>query len=219
MFNVTVEQFNHLPAIDKVEALRYACAKREIGESLSALLDECIQEAEHTFLGKICSVVLSKNELFDFIPECNESEALKKNLLDCDSVVLFSATVGAEIDRLIHRYAKISPAKSLLFQAIGAERIECLCDCFCENLKQKYASCDRFLKPRFSPGYGDFSLSAQTAIFNILNPQKHLGMFLTESLLILPTKSVTAVVGLGREMETKHTCEDCNQVDCGFKRN
>ena len=53
---------------------------------------------------------------------------LSKNLQGYDKAVFFVATVGIEIDRLIKKYSVLSPTKAVIFQAIGAERIESLCN-------------------------------------------------------------------------------------------
>lgn len=98
-----------------------------------------------------------------------------------------------EIDRLIAKYGKISPTKALIFQAIGSERAEALCNLFCADMEKTYS-----LKaaPRFSSGYGDLPLESQKPIFSVLLPERNLGITLTDSMLMFPTKSVTAFVGL-----------------------
>ena len=52
------------------------------------------------------------------------------------------------------------------------------------------------LKPRYSPGYGDLSLSVQKDVLNILNADKILGIKLGENLLMIPKKSITAIQGV-----------------------
>ena len=59
----------------------------------------------------------------------------------------------------------------------------------------------RASRPRFSPGYGDLPLDAQKMIFSILSPEKHIGLTLNASLMLSPTKSVTAFVGIAKESE------------------
>ena len=125
-----------------------------------------------------------------------KSKGLSKNLEECDEIVLFAATVGREMDLLISRYRLFSPSKSVCLQAIGAERVESLCDAFCLELRKSEGKKGRKTCPRFSPGYGDLPLSLQTEIFNALELQKTLGIFLNESLLMVPSKSVTAIVGI-----------------------
>ena len=89
------------------------------------------------------------------------------------------------------KYSKISPVKALIFQAIGAERIEKLCDVFCKDIAK-----ERKTKPRFSPGFGDLPLTIQKDIFAALDCGKNIGLSLTDSMLMSPTKSVTAIVGI-----------------------
>jgi cobalamin-dependent methionine synthase I len=56
------------------------------------------------------------------------------------------------------------------------------------------------LRPRFSPGYGDLPLELQTNLFKVLDCQHFIGLTLNDSMLMSPSKSVTAIVGL-RERE------------------
>ena len=81
-------------------------------------------------------------------------------------------------------------------QAIGAERIEALCDSLCEELKSSLKTEGKTSKPRFSPGYGDLPLSFQKDVFRVLEPEKRIGLTLNASLLMSPTKSVTAIIGI-----------------------
>ena len=160
-----------------------------------ALLDICLKEAEGAFTYKICFSLFPihierKDVDFGFIRL--NSANLARNLSGCDKAVVFSATVGVEIDRLIARYSKISPAKALCFQAIGSERIEALCNAFCNDLKNEYGA----VKPRFSPGYGDLSLECQKEIFRVLDCERKIGLTLIDSLLMMPSKSVSAFVGI-----------------------
>jgi cobalamin-dependent methionine synthase I len=132
----------------------------------------------------VCYCELTKSAFLERILVANESGSLARFLEGSERVTVFAATVGLGVDRLINRYVSVSPVKALLFQAIGAERIEALCENFCKELG---------LKKRFSPGYGDFALAAQREIFSLLGCEKRIGLSLTDSLLMTPTKSVTAI--------------------------
>lgn len=168
------------PPIDRREILRYAGVRGDAPE-LEAILDVCIKESEDKLTYKVCYGEFSVS-FFDSV----DSKDLKKHLEGCNKVILFAATVGIGIDRLIARYASASPTKSLLFQAIGAERIEALCDEFNSD----------FVGSRFSPGYGDLPLEFQREIFKVLDCPKRIGLTLNESMLMSPTKSVTAIIGV-----------------------
>ena len=171
------------PPVDRREILRYAGVRGDAPE-IEALLDECLKEAEGKLTYKVCYGGFPVS-FFDSV----DSKDLKKVLEGCSGVILFAATVGIGIDRLIARYASVSPTKSLLFQAIGAERIEALCDEFNSE----------FGGSRFSPGYGDLPLQFQKEIFKVLDCPKRIGLTLNASMLMSPSKSVTAMIGVKNE--------------------
>lgn len=195
MSNIVLSKIITPPPINKSEILRYAGAKSE-DENFLLLLEECLSELENKLTYKVCYCEMNatiNDSLCNFEILKLNSNNLSKNLNGCNKVLLFAATIGIEIDRFITKYSHISPTKSLIFQAIGAERIESLCDCFCnEYMKENNIS----LKPRFSAGYGDLELEIQKDIFRILNCSKNIGLSLSDSLLMTPTKSVTAFVGI-----------------------
>lgn len=149
----------------------------------------------------------------------SKSKDLTRCLSGSNEIVLFSATIGFEIDRYIAKYQRISPAKALLAQAYGAERIECLCDVFCKELKAEVAKEGFSCTARFSPGYGDFPLSAQKEVFQLLDCSRQIGVTLNDSLLMMPSKSVTAIFGIGScvERQTQPKCKQCGKTNCIYK--
>ena len=187
-----------VPPVNPKEVLRYAGCK-EADENVLKLLEDALTEALPKLNFKVCFSEFSVNisgDICDFGAFSICSNDLAKNLAGCEKVLIFGATLGVGIDRLITKYAKISPSKALMLQAVGAERIEALCDGFC---KQAEIEKGVALKPRFSPGYGDLSLLVQADIINLLEASKNIGLTLNNSLLMSPTKSVTAIVGYQSE--------------------
>lgn len=208
------------PPLCEREILRYAGCKGG-DDALEEALHACIAEAKDAFHYRVCYTCLPVNvtgDRCDFGVFFLRSEQLAKNLDGCERVLMFAATVGVGIDRLIAKYGRVSPAKALLFQALGAERIEALCDAFCYQLAKKFGT---GLRPRFSPGYGDLPLSVQRDFFAVLNCEKHIGLSLNDSLLMSPTKSVTAFVGLS-DSASEHAspaarCAACGKQDCAYR--
>lgn len=197
MPNVLLKTYTQLPGFDRREILRYAGYRGEADEGTAALLDECLMESANAF---DCRVAYLELPIETFYAEFTGAEGLRATRLqNAERVVVFAATVGLGIDRLTARYASVSTAKALLFQAIGAERVEALCDCFCEELLGAYRKKGFTLLPRFSPGYGAFPLTAQRDMFRLLDCSRKIGVSLQESLLMTPTKSVTAVVAIQKE--------------------
>ena len=119
------------------------------------------------------------------------SKNLSKNLSGCKEAYLFCATLGQDVDRLIKKYSKIEPSKALVLNAVATTMIEAFCDFVNEKLAE-----GKSLRPRFSCGYGDFSIEHQEAILNTLEAQKRIGVGLLSSRIMTPFKTVTAVVGI-----------------------
>lgn len=191
------------PEINEKEILRYM-ASLTGGEEIHSLVDECLTEVLGMLEYKVCYAVLPVEIDGNIITlPCGriESKNLAKNLSDCGRSIVFAATIGIGIDRLISKYSRLSPSKALCLQAIGAERVEALCDDFCKKIKKEYKMNGENLKPRFSPGYGDLPLETQKMIFSLLDCPKRIGVSLGESLLMSPSKSVTAFVGITERKE------------------
>ena len=181
-----------LPSINIREALRYAgvSSSNLDLEELRMRLDEAIALAEGKLTPRVCFCELDVSSC-DF----GSSLDIKKNLRDSQSVILFAATIGIELDRLIAKYSVISPATALLLQSLGNERIEALCDAFNEDMRKKKLLQGFKLRPRFSPGYGDLPIEYQKTVFDLLSPSR-IGITLNDSYFMTPSKSVTAIIGV-----------------------
>jgi len=211
-----------LPPVNRREILRYAGIREETPE-LSALLDAALAEAQSILAGSVCwqeFPLLWEDDVLNLGFARTTSSSLKRNLSGCDRIIVFAATLGLALDRLIARYSRISPTRALMLQAIGAERIEALCDVFCETIRADAQASGLRTVPRFSPGYGDLPLELQTDIFRVLDCSRKIGLTLNESFLMSPSKSVTAILGLGHCPESGHTtgCSACSKTDCVYRR-
>lgn len=209
------------PPVCREEILRYAGVRGPVPE-LSALLDEVLAEAENCLSYKVCwqRLPLRKTECgLDLTFAETGSKTLERHLEGCSHILLFGATVGIGLDRLIARYGKTAPAKALLLQAIGAERVEALCNAFSRKIKQETAAEGLHTTSRFSPGYGDLPLELQRDIFRTLNCSGKIGLTLNDSLIMSPSKSVTAIIGIGKPCRDAATgCESCTKTDCIHRR-
>lgn len=194
---VYIKTYN-TPEIDKKEVLRYASVKENTTE-INTLLDECILETTDKLSYNACYCecpIEITGEEIDLGFTKVRSHSLSLCLDGCDRIILFCATVGLEIDRLIARYSSISPSKATVLQALGSERVEALCDVFCRDMAETMG---RELRPRFSAGYGDVPLEIQRDIFATLDPARRIGVTLGDNLFMTPSKSVTAIIGIKKE--------------------
>ena len=184
---------------DKKMALRFMGCK-ELSDSLEEVYEKSLQEYKKAAVFKAVyretSVTFfgEKGIRFDFGEI--ESADLRKNLEGCSSAFIFAATSGSGVDRLILKHTKLSPACVMVTDCIASSGIEVFCDLINDEMRN-----GRKLKPRYSPGYGDVSLTCQSDILSFLDAYRKIGLTLTETYLMTPIKSVTAIVGIVEETQ------------------
>jgi len=211
--------------LNRREILRYLGYKsgNEPDERTRELMEEVILEimevAEPKCVYRIFPVKSLKENLVDLGFVQLHSRQLAGNLKSCHQVVFLAVTLGSSVELLLQRYNRLQVSRAVMLQAVAAEWIEQYCDA-CEEaiLSELGEGC--FLRPRFSPGYGDFSLEFQRTLLQVLEAPKRIGLTLTDSLMMMPSKSVTAVIGISREDTTCHKkgCEICEKMNCEYRR-
>lgn len=220
-----------LATVNTREVLRYAGFMGELNvdnESMLSIMNEAINEAFDSFTYNVCYIRYPISWTDDKAKLLFDTESVK--LFNClkgsKEVIMFAATVGHDIDRLIARNQRMNMTKTLFLQAFGAERVEALCDTFCADIKKEVINEGLSLTPRFSPGYGDLPLDVQKDFFNLLDCNRKIGVSLNESLLMSPSKSVTAIFGLKDknsiceadiELEGKDKCLNCTNTECEYR--
>jgi hypothetical protein len=191
-----LEELGEIP-FDEKEILRYAMLPSFAPRPEELPLRECLQAAKGAAK---CRAVWRRYSLvrdggiLDLGFARTDSRDLRNHLEGCREILLFACTAGAETDRRIARAKLQSAVKGLLMHAIGAQQVEGGCDRLCARLGEQFP--DRVLTDRFSPGYGDLPLALQRDVMAALDCGRTLGITLTDSLLMTPSKSVTAIIGM-----------------------
>lgn len=149
-----------------------------------------------------------------------QSKSLFQHLSGCRQASVFAATLGPQTDQLIHRYNILDLSKAVILQACAAAAIEGYCDGRQEEIREQAAAQQLYLRPRYSPGYGDFSLSHQKELLALLDAPKRIGLTATDQFILAPSKSVTAVIGFTHEDTTCHIarCMICTAKNCPFRK-
>ncbi len=217
---------SEIPPVNESEIWRYSGflgKQNEISRELKNAFEEVKKETKGIFLYAVCyrRMTVAWENGAPSLPFGSHSQSLSRLLKNCSEIIVFSATVGLETDRYIAKQQKISPLKALLANAYGAERIESLCDKFCEDAKSLLDGEGLSVTRRFSPGYGDFPLETQREIFGLLDCNRKIGVSLNGSLLMSPSKSVTAIMGIKSEIcdkEFENKCSECANKNCGFRK-
>ena len=122
------------------------------------------------------------------------STDLTKNLRNCNEAFIFAVTIGTGVDRLLKSLSLVSSADLFITDGLASALVESACD-----EAEKRIKGELICNPRFSPGYGDLSLSVQPGILQLLNAERLLGIKLNESLMMTPTKTITAIMGIKNE--------------------
>lgn len=190
--------------IEKNEVLRYLGQNSNVSDKLTDLLiDKCIKEI------KIVASPKSQYKVFD-IKIINEDEiqildsilTLKgkdiiKHLQYSKKIALMAATLGIRVDQRIKYYSNFNLTTGVIFDACANAYVEAVCDDLEMKIQQVADKSGGFkLTFRYSPGYGDFSLSIQHDLLKVLNSSKIIGLTVSPDHVLLPSKSVTAIIGL-----------------------
>ena len=120
-----------------------------------------------------------------------QSAALSKYFEGSGETFMFMITLGAEVDRLIAKKRALSITDGFLYDAVASAIIESAAD-----IAEKKISGEEKTKNRFSPGYADCPLALQRDFMSVLSADKYIGIKLLDSLLMVPTKSVSAFVAI-----------------------
>jgi len=202
--------------ISKKEVLRYlGYSYVAANERVSSLIDELIALFSANVNPKSvygvwdCNVDSSTVSLGSMTVK---SKGLAKHLTDCRCAVLLAATLGTEADTLIRRLSIQDMEKAVIAQAVCATMIEEYCDSIENEIFKRNEFSGLYPVSRFSPGYGDFNITHQKDILRILNGAR-IGLSLTDGFMMLPSKSVTAVIGFS--LEKKRTLQSCTMKKCG----
>ena len=204
--------------IDKKEVLRYLGCSGNPDEKTDGLVDLCITE--------ICLFATPKTvyAVFDLDGMHLENTILtldgndiRKHLSGCSKCVLMAATLGAEVERKIAQAQVNDMTKALVLDSVATAAIESVCDNLCAEIEMEIAPLK--LTSRYSPGYGDFPLEMQKDLISVLDAPRKIGLTLTPENIMIPRKSVTAVMGITKEKRKSKSCENCNlKHTCRYRK-
>ncbi len=205
-----------LDKLSRREAIRYlGGAGLSLNYRMDVLMDECEKE-----------ILKKANPKFLYVEKelpCEEilhGNDIKSHLDGCEKAVMMCATLGADIDKLIRISQITDMAKAVVLDSFASVAIEQVCQKVDELIVKKYP--DYYLTFRFSPGYGDYPIELQKDFLRILDASRKIGLTVNDSFMLVPTKSVTAVLGLSKNLieQKKRGCAVCNMRDkCKYRRN
>lgn len=211
---------------NKNEVLRYLGYKgQKLDKITSILVEESMKEIkklmQEKYIYKVFDISRGKDKLWlegsDFKLVGND---IKKHLLKSDQCILLAVTLGHNVDTKIRYYEKVSMTKALLLDACATVAIEDICDRICEDIEEKVIKDNKALTSRYSPGYGDLPIELQNEFLSVIEGQKLAGITATYSGILIPRKSITAIMGfIDIKDKEEISCLDCtNYSTCVFRK-
>ncbi len=152
-----------------------------------------------------------------------EGEDISRLLRPCREAVLLAVTLGPQVEQLLMRNEVMNMSDAVVMDACASVAVENVCDCFEADLRKMLEEEEGlFLTSRFSPGYGDLPVDTQGRLCEVLDTVRRIGLTVTENHIMVPRKSVTAVMGIaGAPQELRRRgCEACSMFrSCPYRKN
>lgn len=213
---------------DKSEVLRYLGYKGQaVSLELESEISSLIAEGEclitPRFVFEIFDLAKNANEIIvnntNLVLRGKDIYSLLENAKKC---AVMAVTIGTKIESAVIRYEKSGEMKkAAILDCVATELTEKIADYCNREIVKKAKEINMYCSYRFSPGYGDLPLETQKEIIPLLNTERSIGVTLSDTCLMSPRKSVTAIIGLfeTEQRNEKSGCESCNLKDsCGKRK-
>ncbi|MDO4869001.1 MAG: vitamin B12 dependent-methionine synthase activation domain-containing protein [Bacillota bacterium] len=203
--------------INRADWLLYLQVKGEPDLKLTQQMDEAERILLQTATPRGIYRVLDIDDI------ATDGVSIKKHLEGCDRAAAFAVTLGSEIDALINRSQITNMALAVLLDTGASVLADQAADAAEQSIRSEITDREDniYFTPRFSPGYGDYPITRQRDMLAYLDAARKIGLTLTSADMLVPTKSITAVVGLADHPVTGRlaTCGECVLRDkCEFWR-
>lgn len=212
-----------LDKINRGEAFRYMGQRGEMTEQLHGLADECEARLLSAISPKLVYAVfdIERGEEISVLGTSLKlaGESIRGHLEGCGKCALMAVTLGSGVDSVLRELESSAMEKAFVADALASAAVEQVCDLAEEEIKSRLGGLH--FTWRFSPGYGDLPLAIQGDFLNVLNAQKRIGLTVTDSLILIPRKSVTAIIGISNhELKPKtRGCSTCLiREKCEFRK-
>lgn len=217
----------HVNSLDEQEILRYLGHRSgQVPEEMDQTIRRCIKETLETIQPQAIYQRFPIRTHENGIHVVGTSlilagTSIRQHLAPVSEVWLMAVTIGPGMDKLIRSKLISQPAEGVIFDSCGAAAVEAAADTVQESLRIMAQAEEKFITTRFSPGYGDLPLSIQKDFLTALDAPRKIGLSVTDSSLMTPSKSVTAIIGISDERITtqQNPCDACKlRMTCELRK-
>ena len=213
-----------LPQIDIAEATRYAGLRQATDFPKQLVADACLEV-------QLVAAPKGVYEVYEYDAETGliksnpplqlEGTSIRQHLAKATKVYVLAVTIGEGVElRSAELFKAGNYTLGLLVDAAATTAVEQVADQVNEIIKKEAAKGGYTTTWRFSPGYGNWALEVQKDLAAITGTDS-IGLTVTDTFLLFPRKSVTAIIGCipnGETMTTKRGCTSCTQVNCASRK-
>ncbi len=210
--------------IDASETRRYAGLRNAKNFGEKNILEACEEALLFLEVRGVWNIFDYKNHTVGSEPPFTiAGNSIIKHLDGCEKVICMAVTVGAAIEQEINKkFERGEYLASVLLDAAATSAVEQAADLMEKNFAAKFSKEGYKMRWRFSPGYGDWNLTAQEKLFKISGAEQ-IGIKLSSAMMLEPRKSVTAIIGLEKfsaqnNFSYKKNCATCNKLDCQLRK-
>lgn len=214
-----------LDKLNRNEALRYLGYKDfqtdDMTESLLNLCEEeVIKNAVPRYTYRIVDFTRANEGVsIEGTSLILKGDSIKEHLEGCEKAALMAVTLSEGIDRMLRVMSGTDMAKAVVSDSLASVAVEQVCDKVELIIKEELPEYNQTF--RFGIGYGDLPIEHQKEFLTVLNAPKLIGLNVSSSSMLTPTKSVTAIIGLtkGRVKASNRGCASCNlKGTCRFRK-
>ena len=181
-----------------MEAMRYLGAGEgddALRRQLAAVASELTAALEPRYVYRVFDLARENGDILLAGTGVRLTGATASTMLaQCCRAALLACTLGPGFDTLLRKEQARDMGRAVMLDACGSAWVESGCNAAEEELRARLPGL--FLTDRFSPGYGDLPLDIQPAVCAALDAGRRVGIHVSDSFLMNPMKSVTAVIGI-----------------------
>lgn len=141
------------------------------------------------------------------------------NIKEIESALIIVCTIGSEIEKEIWKYFNSGNSlEGYILDKMASELVELSADYLQSLIEKEYSKLSISISNRYSPGYCGWSVSEQQKLFSLL-PENFCGIKLTSTSLMIPIKSISGIIAVGKNIsKLDYQCDICDDNFCYKKR-
>ncbi len=218
-------RFNEL-IIDKAQLEAILGFSEGVPEPFNSYIDETFQFAATLPDIKAAYIIIDKLQI-DAIPNTISAEGLtfnigrkiKKEIRNSERAAFFICTAGETISTKSKTLMKgEDPVLGFVYDTMGSFIAEAAGDKMQKIVLEEISAQGDKITNRYSPGYCQWPVNDQHNLFSLF-PKQTCGVCLTESALMNPVKSISGLIGIGKNVNFReYLCDLCSSKDCTYRK-